>query len=346
MDPRLAERPPRVAAGVDLALHVGPDPSDHVQALVAGDAHEPLDVVEALVSSAPPPGCSFSTWRAIIVPLLAPPACQRASRGSTAANHPERMPGFDDSSWKRLDRVTTHNQMQPNTSPVLYADDNGVPGSGFVWYRGRYSGRAGRLCLEGRHRYHAWVNGRSLGTVTSDAEVPGPMGLGGLGASPPVNQPVTLDLPADAQGDGENVLAVLVESWGHNMDAGGAIQAKNPRGLISASLADRPGAPPCGFTFGTGGEVSAPLAAGTYSTTPGLPRPSGGIDWRIHGARPADYPNTSGLFGEAQGWHRPGDGDGGWAPVSLPRATSSGPELELERQPLAVARSVKACRRP
>lgn len=237
---------------------------------------------------------------------------------------PELLPGYDDSAWRRLEKLTTHNQVQPNTSPVLAADDNGVPGSGFIWYRGRYSGRAGSLCLEGRHRYHVWLNGRSVGTVTSDAEVPGPMGLGGLGASPPVPQATTLALPSDAQADGENVIAVLVESWGHNMDAGGAIQAKNPRGLISASL-DRPGAPPCGFAFGAGGEFSAPLAAGTYSSTPGLPRPSGGIDWRIKPADPSDYPNISGLHGERAGWHLPADGDAGWTPVSLPRATSSGP---------------------
>jgi hypothetical protein len=237
---------------------------------------------------------------------------------------PERAPSYDDSSWRRLERTTTHNQMQPNTSPVLYADDNGVPGSGFIWYRGRYAGRAGGLCIEGRHRYHVWLNGRSLGTVTSDAEVPGPMGLGGLGAAPPVPQATTIDLPPDAQQDGENVIAVLVESWGHNMDAGGAIQAKNPRGLISASL-DRPGAPPCGFTFNTGGEFSQPLAAGTYATTPGLPRPPGGIEWRIRGAEPADYPYTSGLHGERAGWHLTSFDDGGWERVALPRETSSGP---------------------
>jgi len=150
------------------------------------------------------------------------------------------------------------------------------------------------------------------------------MGLGGLGASPPVPQPVRLPLPADAQSGGQNVIAVLVESWGHNMDAGGAIQAKNPRGLISASL-DRPGAPPCGFTFSAGGEFSAPLAAGTYSDTPTLPRPSGGIDWRIHGGDPADYPNTSGLFGERAGWQLPSSGDGGWEKASLPIASTSGP---------------------
>ena len=237
---------------------------------------------------------------------------------------PERLPAYDDSGWAKLEKPTTQNQVQPNTSPVLAADDNGVPGSGFIWYRGRYTGAAGELCLEGRHRYHVWLNGRSLGTVTSDAEVPGPQGLGGLGAAPPVPQPVRLDLPADAQTAGENVIAVLVESWGHNMDAGGAIQAKNPRGLISASL-DRPGAPACGFTFGTGGETGAPLAPGTYSSVPPLPRPSGGIEWRIRGGTPAGFPNTSGLHGELAGWHTRGSGDSGWEPVTLPRAESSGP---------------------
>ncbi|HEX8053704.1 MAG TPA: beta-galactosidase [Thermoleophilaceae bacterium] len=251
----------------------------------------------------------------------------RLSDWRRRAETPERQPAFDDSAWPRLEKLSTHNQVQPNTSPVLGSDDNGVPGSGFIWYRGRYSGPAGELCLEGRHRYHVWLNGRSLGTVTSAAEVPGPMGLGGLGASPPVPQPARLALPADAQTGGENVIAVLVESWGHNMDAGGAIQAKNPRGLISASL-DRPGAPPCGWTLGPagpGGEFSTPLAAGTYSTAPGLPKPSGGIDWRIHGAAPEDYPNTSGLHGEGAGWHRGGFDDSSWERVSLPRETSSGP---------------------
>jgi beta-galactosidase len=169
-----------------------------------------------------------------------------------------------------------------------------------------------------------WVNGRSAGTVVSGAEVPGPSGLGGLGAQPPINQPALVDLPADAQSDGENVVAVLVESWGHNMDAGGAIQAKNPRGLISASL-DRPGSPPCGFTFATGGETSAPLAAGTYASTPGLPRPPAGIDWRIRGAAPGDYPNISGLHGERAGWHRADFDDGGWERVSLPADAPGGP---------------------
>jgi hypothetical protein len=53
VDARLAERPPRVATRVDLALHVRPDTRDHVKALVARDPHEPLDVPEAVVAEAP-----------------------------------------------------------------------------------------------------------------------------------------------------------------------------------------------------------------------------------------------------------------------------------------------------
>lgn len=231
----------------------------------------------------------------------------------TAAGTSERMPDFDDSSWLALDKQSTHNQMQPLTSPVLAADDYGVPSSGFTWYRGRFNGPASRVCLEGRHRYHAWLNGTSLGTVTSDAEVPGPNGLTSLGAAPPVNQPATLSFPEGAVREGENVLAVLVESWGHTMDAGNANQAKQARGLISAALDGQ-----CGYALAAGGETKAPYAGGSPATLPSLPKPSGGIEWRLRGGSPADYPNTSGLGGELAGWHRAGFPDSRWTRVTLP----------------------------
>ena len=241
-------------------------------------------------------------------------------RGET----PERAPGFDDSSWQRADRATTHNQMQPLTSPVLAADDYGVPSSGFVWYRGRFTGPASGLCIEGRHRYHVWLNGRSVGTVTSAAEVPGPSGLGGLGAAPPQNQQLTLRFPEGAVTAGENVIAVLVESWGHVMDAGAANQAKQARGLISASL-DRPLSPPCGFALGAGGETTQPLGGGSPTTLPSLPKPDGGIAWRLRGGHPLDYPNVSGLFGERSGWWRAGFDDASWSRVTLPAGAALGP---------------------
>ena len=239
----------------------------------------------------------------------------RLSDWRAADGTPEREPGFDDSSWLQLDKPTTHNQMQPLTSPVLAADDYGVPSSGFTWYRGRFSGAASGLCVEGRHRYHVWLNGQSVGTVTSDAEVPGPNGLTSLGAGPPTPQPATLAFPAGAATNGDNVLAVLVESWGHTMDAGNANQAKQARGLISASL-NRPGSTPCGWTLG--GETKVPYSGGSPMTLPSAAGPSGGIDWRLRGGAPADYPNTSGLGGELAGWHRARFDDSGWDSVSLP----------------------------
>ncbi len=245
------------------------------------------------------------------------------SRWRFRADTPEAAPGFDDSGWPALERTTTTNQMQPQTAPVLAADDNGVNGSGFIWYRGRFTGRAGGICLEGRHRFSVWVNGRPLRTVTSGHEVPGPNGFGGLGAAPPVSAPVTVPFPADATGDGENVVAVMVESWGHTMDAGAANQAKQSRGLISASL-DRPGSPPCGFTIG--GETTVPLGGGSPVTLPSVPRPGGGIDWRIEPNDPLAYPATSGLRGERLGWAGTGPAvDDGWAERSLPDDLPIGP---------------------
>lgn len=232
---------------------------------------------------------------------------------------PERRPGFDDRRWARLSRAATTNQVQPATGPVLAADDNGAPGTGFTWYRGRFRGTAAGVCLEGRHRYHVWLNGRSLGTVTSDAEVRDGA-VGGLGVTPPVAQPAHLAFPTGATRAGENVLAVLVESWGHAMDAAAFNQAKQPRGLISASLDGR--GPGCGWTLG--GETAEPLGAGGFSTAPPVPGRDGGIDWRIRGGRPAGYPNVSGLHGERAGWHRAALDDRRWARTRLPARLPGG----------------------
>jgi hypothetical protein len=240
-----------------------------------------------------------------------------------AVETPEREPGFDDSGWARAEKETTHNQMQPLTSPVLGADDNGVAGSGYVWYRGRFDGEADGLCIEGRHRYHVWLNGRSLGTQTSpgaSVAVAGP----GTGTGPPDLDPRQVAFPPDAVRPGENVIAVLVESWGHDMDAGGANQAKQVRGLISASL-NRPGSPPCGFVLGAGGETTGILGNGPFATLPSTPKPSGGIDWRLRGGDGFAYPNTSGLFGELQGWHRRDFDSSSWPVIGLPGRSGLGP---------------------
>jgi hypothetical protein len=160
-----------------------------------------------------------------------------------------------------------------------------------------------------------WLNGRSLGTVTSAFDVPGPAGLGGLGAFPLVTQPVQLTFPADAVRDGENVLAVLTDDWGHTMDGAAANQAKHPRGLLSAAL-DRVGVGalcgliPAGETVQVFGQSGATLPPG--------PAPDGGIAWRLRGGRLLDYPNTSGLHGELAGWHEKAFDDAAWERVGLP----------------------------
>jgi beta-galactosidase len=229
------------------------------------------------------------------------------------AESPEREPGYDDAGWRKATRTTTDNQVQPLTSPILFADENAVP-TGYAWYRGRFTGPAAGLCVEGRHRYHVWVNGRSLGTVTSDAEAPGPSGFGGLGALPPRPQAVHLKFPAGSTHAGTNVVSVLTESWGHTMDAVASNQAKQPRGLWSAAL-DRGLGARCGWvpsgesvTFGQLLKPGTPLPV----------RPDGGIAWRIRGGRRTDYPNASGLYGERAGWYRDHVKAAGWTKVALP----------------------------
>jgi len=234
-----------------------------------------------------------------------------------AAESPEREPDYDDAAWRSADVTTTTNQVQPLTSPILFADAYEQP-TGYVWYRGRFEGSATGVCLEGRHQFHVWLNGRSVGTVRSDAEVPGPMGLGGLGAFPPVPQATHLRFPAGAVRAGANVLSVLTDDWGHTMDAPAFNQAKQPRGLWSAAL-DRAGSglATCGFALG--GETGVTFGQRGQSLPP-VPGVDGGIAWKLRGGRTEDYPNASGLHGERAGWYRAGFDDRRWSRIVLPDA--------------------------
>lgn len=235
-----------------------------------------------------------------------PVAAPRIGPWRYAVEAPERDPSFDDRDWLTPDRTTTTNQVQPLTSPILDLDTYGIPGSGFAWYRGRFDGRPSGVCLEGRHRFHVWLNGRSLGTQTAYGEIGpriGPLD-GGLGAYPATSQPKDIAFPPDALRDTGNVLSVLVESFGHNMDAVAFNQAKQPRGLISAALAPQP----CGFTLG-GETVAFGQDGGAVPPVPGAP---GGISWKVRGGDPSDYPNASGLFGERAGWYATAFDDAGW----------------------------------
>lgn len=241
----------------------------------------------------------------------------------------EKEPGYDDATWTSAGARSTTNQQQPLTRPILDADTYAQP-TGYVWYRGRFSGDAKGVCLEGRHRYSVWLNGRFLKTITSAEEIPGPGGLGGLGALPAMTQPEQIAFPAGWTRPGENVIAVLTDDWGHTMDAAANNQAKQMRGLISAML-DRTGAgAPCGFTLGGPEFAAFGVRAPDRPVLPGI---DGGIDWRLRGGRPEDYPNASGLGGERAGFQQPRYSDRRWS--TTPPALGSG-EVGWERTSFAV----------
>jgi hypothetical protein len=224
--------------------------------------------------------------------------------------------GFDDSTWTHATDATAPTQVQPLTSPVLFADQYGAP-TGYVQYRGTFDGAATGMCIEGRHRYHVWLNGTSIGTYSSLAGVENSSIANGV--SPPVSQPVQIPFPAGSLRDSGNVIAVLTDDWGHNMDFLGVNLAKEPRGLISARL-DRGAGATCGFTIS-----GAPTVPGTVPTTsPVTVSTDGGIDWRLRGGVPSRYPNASGLSGELEGWSRAGFDDRSWPTVSVPRVERAG----------------------
>jgi hypothetical protein len=234
-----------------------------------------------------------------------------ASGWRFAAESPERLPSYDDRSWVSANQATTTGTtVQPLTQPVLYADQYGMP-TGYVWYRGHFTGRATGMCIEGRTRYQVWLNGTLVAYVPpSPAEL---KSFNPFGLAPPQNAAVELRFPPTAIRSGQNEISVLTDDWGHDMDVGGNSWAKTPRGLWSAAI-DRGSGARCGHFLS-----AVPTHAGDLPV-PG-PRPNstpGGITWKLRGGNPMDYPNASGLLGEVDGWYRPSFNDSHWTPVSLP----------------------------
>ncbi|HEX5192254.1 MAG TPA: beta-galactosidase [Solirubrobacteraceae bacterium] len=198
---------------------------------------------------------------------------------------PEAQPGYDDSSWTLADHPTTTNPTKPVTTPVLFADDYGFH-QGFIWYRGHFTDAGGVTGItltagEGSHgAFSVWINGVFLGSNTSGSE----------------NAKQTFDFPRAAlRPGGDNVVAVLVQSSGHDEDGvyGGAPSdgQKAPRGLLGAALV---GASPT-------------------------------VTWRLQGAQGGENLqdpargglNASGLYGTNHGWELPGAPSLGWRPASL-----------------------------
>ena len=201
---------------------------------------------------------------------------------------PETQPGYDDSTWTLADHPTTTNPAAPVTTPVLYADDYGFH-QGFIWYRGHFTATGSETGItltagEGSHgAFSVWLNGVLLGSNQSGSEA----------------AKETFSFPSAALKVGQdNVIAVLVQSSGHDEDGAYTPDApppdsqKAPRGLLGAAL------------------------NGSSAT----------VSWRLQGNQGGEdlqdpvrgHLNATGLYGTNAGWDLPGDPDLGWRPVTLP----------------------------
>ena len=149
-------------------------------------------------------------------PAALPPLLPRLERWRFSDASPQLDPGYDDSSWLELDPRDV-------AAATIDLDALGLHW-GCVWYRGRFSGALDRLVLDARHSYAVWLNGRRIG---AGDQLRNPLGVGADGARA---RRISLRSAAHAQ-DGRNVLAILVESLGHNK--GFADDGAQPRGIVS-----------------------------------------------------------------------------------------------------------------
>ncbi|WP_443032523.1 beta-galactosidase [Streptomyces sp. DH41] len=220
------------------------------------------------------------------VPELVLPALDGWRR---RAENPESAPGYDDSGWALADRRTSYSTTPvPDGQPVLFADDYGFH-YGDVWYRGRLSGGAGLEAVSlaystgARGMLMAWLDGEPLGVHHVGREDDD--GKGTWTATAGFRLPEETREALGKEPGASPVLSVLVRRTQHDQDA-----YKAARGLTSVAF-----------------EGASPKVA-----------------WRIQGAAAPDPVrgplNHGGLFGERHGWYLPGYDDGGWEPVSLPRA--------------------------
>ena len=141
----------------------------------------------------------------------------------------EARPSYRDGSWTLADHPTTTNPTKPITTPMLYADEYGFH-HGFIWYRGHFTatGRETGITLianGGQHgAFSVWLNGAFIGSDSSGNQ-----------------QTRTFSFPGSAlRRGGKNVVAVLVQSSGHDEDGVYGFAPndayKNPRGLMGATL--------------------------------------------------------------------------------------------------------------
>lgn len=195
-------------------------------------------------------------------------------------NLPERLASYNDSgpAWVLADKNSTLNPRQPDTFPVLYADEYGFHAQNILW-RGHFRANSSATAptdvflnvIGGTsHGWSAYLNGQFLGSVFGNVSLA------------QTNRTLSF---GNATKGGENVLFVIQDNMGHDQTTG----ALNPRGILNATLLG--GA--SGNSFNSwkvagkaGGQENIDPVRGVY--------------------------NEGGLRAERLGWHLPGFDDSKW----------------------------------
>ncbi|GAB7366896.1 hypothetical protein MBLNU230_g1257t1 [Neophaeotheca triangularis] len=210
---------------------------------------------------------------------------------------PERHASYDDTgaAWVAADASSTLNPWQPETYPVLYADEYGFHAQNILW-RGHFpaSSPADSVFLKVfggvASGFSAWLNGQFLGSATGNDE------------DEITNATLAFHDAKNTADGGENVLLVLQDHTGH----GQTVKALDPRGILNATLLG-------------GGNFTEWRVAGK----------AGGQD----NIDPIRGPlNEGGLTAERLGWHLPGfDGSESWEADVSPQIGFEGAGVRFYR---------------
>ncbi|HEX7800765.1 MAG TPA: beta galactosidase jelly roll domain-containing protein, partial [Asticcacaulis sp.] len=239
------------------------------------------------------------TAAAVPGPASVTPPDLMTIRWERRSGSPEADPNFDDSGWRKADLATsnaTAATQPPAGQPVLDMSQYGFH-HGDVWYRGRFTVGAKSTIDSSDFFYgggaaglmQVWIDGQFVG----QDEIPG--------GDPRPKGTARAHFDLNKLTPGAHEISVMVRNNAHNWDLAADDEHKEARGLISASLSQKGGAP-----------FAVP------------------IDWKIQGDKGGEHiadlvrgpMNNGGLYGERMGWYLPARrSDAGWtaaAPTDAP----------------------------